>query len=436
MEICVYGLGYVGLTSSLLLCERGHQVQGIEVVKSKRQVLSEGNLYLDEKGLRNLFQKHFNSGFFSVKETPELKEEYQACFLIAVGTPSLRSGEIDLTQVKKATLEIIERINKSPLKEVLILLRSTVSIGCNEELVLPMLREKINEDIDWSYGFYPEFLREGCAIGDFESTRSSVIALEKEDILEKFSGFFATLPGFENPKIVTFKTAEAVKLAHNSFNALRISFANELHSICGQLGVDSNELLETHSRLLDQQETRYLKPGFSYGGNCLSKDLSCLINQGSKRAIDVPLLKSISLSNETHFQRFLAIIEKSQPKIILLTGLTFKPETDDSRGSYLIKLIEELLNTPQYKDSRKVYVLEKELAYEKASFSHKEKNVLRVEEEEIDSLDFDTALLGPISSSPELLETILSKTSKVFNLGFHNYENENIYSPFKVSDEN
>lgn len=433
MRIAIYGLGYVGMTSALMICERGHQVEGLELVKEKRDLLSRGELHLYENGLKDLLKKHQNNENFVLTEKSNYSQKQ--IILLTVGTPSTVKGDIDLGQVKAVLKEIIQNLNRNEkVEEVLIILRSTVPVGASEKIILPLLDSELRKDLNWDYAFYPEFLREGSAISDFEKTEQAVIASFRENTLAEWNSFFATLPGFQTPLKCSFKTAEMMKLAFNSYNALRVSFSNELYSIAGAHGVDSNELQKVQREILRSQENNYLSPGFSFGGHCLSKDLSCLIQLGREKNIDSQLLRSINESNEEHYIRYLDLIEGLNPKTILLTGITFKPGTDDSRNSYPLRLLKDLLETPLYKDQRKIYLLEDDLALEKANLNGL--NIQRVQEEEIEHLEIDTLILGPRLLEEQVLAGLLSKGIKTVDLKFHEYCNRELLHPFKESNGN
>ncbi|MCR9203171.1 MAG: hypothetical protein NXH75_01230, partial [Halobacteriovoraceae bacterium] len=159
MDIAVFGLGYVGLTSALIFCEKGHQVVGLELVSHKKDVLSRGELHLYESGLKELLDNHLGSQRFSVAES--LPESKRFVAVLTVGTPSNKSGVIDLSQVEGVLGSLTESLNKKQDCEVLIILRSTIPVGSCEEKFIPFLEKRISKSVSWDFAFYPEFLREG-----------------------------------------------------------------------------------------------------------------------------------------------------------------------------------------------------------------------------------------------------------------------------------
>lgn len=415
-----------------MFCEKGHRVTGLEIVSSKRELLAKGELHLYERGLKELLGKHLKERNFILSDRPNLKN--RSVCVIAVGTPTNKLGVTDLSQVENVLGSLKEDLASLEVKsEVLVVLRSTVPIGTCESLLLPFLRHELPDSLDLDFVFYPEFLREGSALDDFNSTESALIACSSPNVLEKWSDFFSVLPGFKTPMEASFKSAEVAKLSFNSFNALRVTYTNELNSIAGAHGVDLEEFNSIQSLLLKNQKSNYLKPGFSYGGHCLKKDLSALIQLGREKKLESSLLKTIHESNEDHYLRYLDFIERLNPKNILISGVTFKPDTDDSRGSFSLRLARDLLETPLYKDQRKIFVLEDDLAFEKALPALKGLNIERYSIEA--PKDFDTLILGPKLLEGKVRDELFAKAKNVVDLKYHSYPPLLVSDPFKDSHE-
>jgi GDP-mannose 6-dehydrogenase len=140
------------------------------------------------------------------------------------------------------------------------------------------------------------------------------------------------------------KTAEMVKYVDNVFHALKVTYANEIGSICKEMGVDAREVMSIfcHDQKLNLSPA-YLKPGFAYGGSCLPKDLRALTRLAHARDVEVPLLNSISASNEHQIKTALQLVMSKGKRKIGVLGFAFKGGTDDLRESPVVTLVEGLL---------------------------------------------------------------------------------------------
>jgi len=135
-----------------------------------------------------------------------------------------------------------------------------------------------------------------------------------------------------------------VKYADNCFHALKVTFANEIGSICKDAGIDSHEVMNIFC-----QDTKlnispsYLKPGFAFGGSCLPKDLKALIYEAKARDINVPMLNSLLESNSHQIQRLVDKLVTYKGRSIGFLGLSFKGGTDDLRSSPIVDVVEAMI---------------------------------------------------------------------------------------------
>jgi len=188
----------------------------------------------------------------------------------------------------------------------------------------------------------PEFLRESTSVYDFFNPPMTVIGQydEKSGELLKKMYHFLDAP----LEITDIKTAEMMKYACNCFHAAKVTFANEIGSICKSIGVDSHKVMDIFC--FDDKlnlSSYYLKPGFAFGGSCLPKDLRALNYQAKSNDVDVPLLKSILASNKIQIEGVIEKIVRSGVKKVGFVGLSFKAGTDDLRESPLVILVETLI---------------------------------------------------------------------------------------------
>jgi GDP-mannose 6-dehydrogenase len=190
--------------------------------------------------------------------------------------------------------------------------------------------------------YNPEFLREGTSVRDYYHPPKIVIgegnAGEGDVVAQVYAGIKA-------PVVRTsIKVAEMVKYSDNAFHALKVTFANEIGSICKKLGIDSHAVMDIFCQDTKLNLSRaYLRPGFAFGGSCLPKDLRALSYQAKRADVEVPVLNAILQSNASHVKGVVQRIMALGKKQVGFLGMTFKPDTDDLRESPLVEVIETLL---------------------------------------------------------------------------------------------
>jgi GDP-mannose 6-dehydrogenase len=343
LKISVFGLGYVGAVISACFAKDGHTVIGVDTDATKVDLINAGQSPIIEKGLDVLMAEGVNAGrvratidaAFAVRET-EIS-------MLCVGTPSKSTGDLDLTFITRVC-ENVGAILAEKSAYHLIVVRSTMLPGSVTGSVIPALERSSGKKagIDFGVAINPEFLRESSAIQDFYNPPKTVVgALRKEDA-DKVLSLYKELPG---PMIATrIETAEMVKYVDNVFHALKITFGNEIGSICKQMNVDGHEVMDIFCQ--DKKlnlSPAYLKPGFAFGGSCLPKDLRALNRLARAKDLSVPLLNAIGESNERQIKNAVQLIRDKGKKRIGILGFAFKAGTDDLRESPIVTLAEELL---------------------------------------------------------------------------------------------
>jgi GDP-mannose 6-dehydrogenase len=191
--------------------------------------------------------------------------------------------------------------------------------------------------------FVPEFLREGTAVDDFFSPPKAVIGYSRKDGLDQVVKVFSDTS--DNLEFTGLREAESIKYVDNSWHAVKVAFTNEVSKILSAESCDAREVMRifrTDTKL--NLSGYYMKPGFAYGGSCLPKDLMALRHIGSKNKLDSPLLDAVDKSNKSIINYCLREIENRQPKSVLVSGITFKRDTDDLRNSPIIPVIKALLS--------------------------------------------------------------------------------------------
>lgn len=336
-RIAVAGLGYVGCVTAACLSNLGHRVIGADRDGNKVRAVNEGRAPFYEPGLEEIVRECVADGRLSA--TTDMVAALAECdiVLVCVGTPSEKSGNFGLQQLRSVCEEIAGTL-PSRERHLIVAIRSTVYPGTCEDVVAPLLAhpEKVSV-VD-----NPEFLREGTAVKDFVEPSLLVIGGSDEVAVQTVADVYSPLR--VEPCLVSTKTAEMIKYACNCFHAMKVAFANEMGALCDKMQIPGDEVMETFCK-----DTRlnispaYLKPGFAFGGSCLPKDLRALTYRGSRLDLKLPLLESVLPSNDRQLQRAIDRIMDIPLEKIGIFGLAFKENTDDLRESPVVSLLEYLI---------------------------------------------------------------------------------------------
>lgn len=345
MDIAIIGSGYVGLVTGVCLSAIGHKVICVDNDAEKIKKLKAGQSPIYEPGLEELMAKQLKKKrlFFasSIKEAVKKTE----IIFIAVGTPSKKSGEADLTYVENVAREIATNMDSYKL----IVEKSTVPADTGNRIArtirLNLPKKHQNKNIEFDVASNPEFLREGSAIEDFMKPDRIVIGVETKRAEQLLKEIYKPLKA--HIIVTNINSAEIIKHASNSFLATKISFANALSQICDRLGADVLKVAEGMG--YDKRiGPAFLNAGVGYGGSCFPKDVDAFIRLSEKHGYDFKLLKEVRNANEEQKAYFVRLIEDKlwiiKDKVIGVLGLAFKPDTDDMRNAPSIDIIRVLQN--------------------------------------------------------------------------------------------
>ena len=343
MDIAVFGLGYVGAVSAACLSKAGHTVIGVDSNEAKAALINAGQSPVVEKDLDQMIAAGVAEG--RLRATTDHRAAIGQCALaiVCVGTPSRANGDLDLSYVRRVCEDIALVLRDKPAFTAIVV-RSTVLPGTLRNLVIPTLEggsgKRAGED--FGVGFFPEFLRESTAVFDFYNPPKIVFAASDRRTGALLEALNANI---DAPVISTrFEIAEMVKYADNTWHALKVIFANEIGSISKALAIDGGAVMDIFCQDTKLNiSSKYLRPGFAFGGSCLPKDVRALTYQGRSLDLELPLINAILPSNRSHIDRALQMVLDLKERNVGVLGLSFKAGTDDLRESPVVELVERLL---------------------------------------------------------------------------------------------
>ncbi len=343
MDIAVFGLGYVGAVSAACLSKAGHTVVGVDSNEGKADLINAGRSPVVETGVDEMIAAAVAEGRLRATTDHRAAIRESELAIVCVGTPSRGNGDLDLSHVRRVC-EDIAPVLGAKAGFTAIIIRSTVLPGTLRDLVIPTLEggsgKRAGED--FGVGFFPEFLRESTAVSDFYNPPKVVIAASDGRTRAMLESLNANV---DAPVIATaFEVAEMVKYADNTWHALKVIFANEIGSISKALRIDGGAVMDIFCQDTKLNiSSKYLQPGFAFGGSCLPKDVRALTYQARRLDLELPLINAIMPSNRSHIDRALQMVLDLKEQNVGVLGLSFKAGTDDLRESPVVELVERLL---------------------------------------------------------------------------------------------
>ena len=316
MKIAVAGTGYVGLVTGVALAEIGHDVTCVDIDEKKLEVMRSGVSPIYEEGLEELMNKNKDRLIY----TSNYKDAYKDAdvIIIGVGTPERKDGSANLDYV----FGVAEQIADSLEKDCVVVVKSTVPIGTNDE-VEKYINDNVKKGIRVHVASNPEFLAQGTAVRDTLHASRIVIGTEDksaEEVLKKMYEPLTKEP-YNVPLLATDRrSAEMIKYASNDFLALKISYINEIANLCDALGANVEDV--SRGMGLDSRiGNKFLNAGIGYGGSCFPKDTKALHYLSVQMGVEAKTIKACIEVNEKQknsIQRF----------YVNDLGLKYKPELE------------------------------------------------------------------------------------------------------------
>lgn len=332
MNICVVGLGYVGLTTAAVLAGWGHHTACFERDSDKAEKLKRGTPSFFEPGLSDLLDETMKDGRLVIADSLAGAVDNARAIFLAVQTPMDPDGRADVSHLLGAAAEVSGAL----CHPAVIVTKSTSPPGTSRRLdeVFSSCRFRCSVVVN------PEFLREGSAVIDARHPDRVVVGSSDSDALDLIASLYMHL---QVPIVRTDpESAELIKYASNAFLATRISMVNALSRLCDHIGANIEHVaggIGLDSRIGPQ----FLEAGPGFGGSCFPKDISGLIQWSAGLDYDFALLRAVQAINDEQMTYVLHAVERllGQPlmnKRIALLGLAFKAGTDDIRESPALKL--------------------------------------------------------------------------------------------------
>jgi UDPglucose 6-dehydrogenase len=341
MRVTMIGAGYVGLVSGACFADFGHHVTCIDKDAQKVAALNRGEIPIFEPGLADLVEANVREQRLRFAVDTASVGTAEAVF-IAVGTPSRRGdGHADLSFVYDAVREIAPLLSAT----VVVITKSTVPVGTGDEIER-ILRDA-RSDADIQVVSNPEFLREGAAIQDFKHPDRIVVGTDDLRARAVIAELYRPLYLNASPIFyVNRRTAELIKYAANAFLATKITFINEVADLCEQVGADVNEVARGMG-LDNRIGGKFLHAGPGFGGSCFPKDTTALLKTAQDHGVALRIVEAVASVNDQRkramARKVVAALDGSvRGKTVAVLGLTFKPNTDDTRDSPAIPLITAL----------------------------------------------------------------------------------------------
>lgn len=358
-RLSIIGTGYVGLCIAVCFADRGYRVITSDLNKKNIELINNGIAPFYEPQLERMLKRVVSNGHLEAVYSREKAVLESDISFITVGTPSREDGSIDLRFIETAAREIGENLRRKRSYH-LVVVKSTVIPGTTNNLVKPIIEKHSGREVGTGFGLTmsPEFLRQGMSIfdtlnpdrviiGEYDEKSGNILnQLYKDFYQEKASPILR----------MSLTSAEMIKYVNNAFLATKISFINEIANICERLANINVDLIAKGIGLDDRINGRFLEAGPGWGGSCFPKDVKALITFSRQLNFNPKLLNAIIEVNQKQAEHVVSMAKQELRelggKTIAILGLSFKPNTSDTRESPAFKIIDHLL---KYKVKVKVY---------------------------------------------------------------------------------
>jgi UDPglucose 6-dehydrogenase len=341
MNISIIGTGYVGLVQGACFADSGNKVICMDIDEKKINNLKKGIIPIYEPGLEEMVRRCVQEGRLEFTLSLRSAIEKSDIIFLCLPTPQSEDGSADLSRV----LQVADQIADLTSDGKIVVSKSTVPVGTVDR-IKQIMRKKGKHAIEVVSN--PEFLKEGNAIEDSLKPDRIVIGTKNRRAISVMTELYSPFVRTGNPILVMDeRSAELTKYAANAFLATKISFMNELASLCERSGADIDLVrrgMGTDPRIGQQ----FLFPGVGYGGSCFPKDVKALVKTSQEHEFEFRILRAVDEVNER--QKTVLVRKMNRyfnndlkNKVITMWGLSFKPQTDDIREAPSLVMINSLI---------------------------------------------------------------------------------------------
>jgi UDP-N-acetyl-D-mannosaminuronic acid dehydrogenase len=331
--ICVLGLGYIGLPTASTFATQGVDVVGVDVKPGVVEALRNGQLHIQEPGLRTLVQAAFASGHLKVQASPSAAD----AFIIAVPTPILPDKRADLSFVDAAARSILPHLRPGNL----VVLESTCPPRTTVDRLAPMLAESgLKPGADFSLAYTPERVLPGKILHELIENPRVIGGIDAASAEAGRDLYRVFVHG--DILLTDATTAELVKLMENTYRDVNIAVANEFARLAERFGVDVWKAIEYASR---HPRVNILNPGPGVGGHCISIDPWFLVEAAPDLT---PVIQTARNVNDDQPRFAVDLIRRAlggvlKDKRIAALGLAYKAGVDDLRESPAVAVVQQLV---------------------------------------------------------------------------------------------
>lgn len=346
MQITVVGCGYVGLVTAVCFAEMGNRVACVDASAERIRALQNGVSPIFEPGIETLLQTNHSAGRLTFCRQLMPVVRHSEVVFIAVGTPSAVDGSADVSQI----LDVAAQLGNALESPTIVVCKSTAPVGtaCRVQTILDQHCQR--RGINWRHRVVsnPEFLKEGAAIDDFMRPDRIILGTEDDEAERTMRQLYEPfVRNHDRILCMPRRAAEMTKYAANTFLATKISFINEVASLCETLGVD----VEAVRRGIGADPRighHFIYAGCGYGGSCFPKDIRAMLHMAGEQDVALPILQAVEQRNQSQKGWPLRMLrkvfgEQLSGRTVAIWGLAFKPGTDDIRDAPSRVLIEGLL---------------------------------------------------------------------------------------------